>query len=66
MVEMLVTKKKSNICLRPSVYSFYNSYLGLLLLEVGGALDILGGVRALDPSLGHVKHFPLLRLLRRL
>ena len=48
------------------MYSFYNSYLGLLLLEVGGALDILGGVRALDPSLGHVKHFPLLRLLRRL
>ena len=48
------------------MYSFYNSYLGLLLLQMGGALNILGGVRSLDPGLGHVKHLPLLRLLRRL
>ena len=51
---------------RDLVYSFYNSYLGLFLLQVGGALNILGGVRSLDPGLGHVKHLPLLRLLRRL
>ena len=33
---------------------------------MSGALDVLGGVRALDPGLGHVEHLPLLRLLRRL
>ena len=33
---------------------------------MGGTLDILGGVGALDPGLGHVEHLPLLRLVRRL
>ena len=52
-------------CVAP-LYSFYNSYLGLLFLEVCRTLDVLGSVCALDSGLGHVEHLPLLRLLRRL
>ena len=52
-------------CVAP-LYSFYNSYLGLLFLEVCRTLDVLGSVCALDSGLSHVEHLPLLRFLRRL